>query len=256
MKQFAATIIFMMCFVSSNVCASEKTYRISTSYKTLFSTPDQAGMLDRIVNEAFRRIGLKSRVVFTPNERSLISVNEGMFDAEINRVAGMEKKFNNLIQVPEPNMTMHFVAFATKNIPITDWGSLRLYKIGLEKGWKILEQNTHDFPHVKRVMNVNQLFLMLEKGRLDVALYSKILGYEWINKLDCEHIKHLDPPLASKDMFLYLHKKNAKLAIPLAKALQEMKRDGTYDRIVQETTGLLFKKKQKSEGKTHEITSN
>ncbi|WP_319760562.1 transporter substrate-binding domain-containing protein [Maridesulfovibrio sp.] len=245
MKYFAAIVIFMLCFVSSHVCAGEKIYRISTSYKTLFSTPDQAGMLDRIVNEAFRRIGLKSKVVFTPNERSLISVNEGMFDAEINRVAGMEKKFPHLIQVPEPNMTMHFVAFATKDIPISDWESLRPYKIGLEKGWKILEQNTHNFPHVKRLMSANQLFLMLDKERLDVALFSKMLGYEWIKKLDCNRIKHLEPPLASKDMFLYLHKDNKELAKPLAKALREMKRDGTYDRIVQETTGFLLDKNRK-----------
>ncbi|OEU68348.1 MAG: hypothetical protein BA863_02265 [Desulfovibrio sp. S3730MH75] len=240
MKHIKVIAMILMCFASTCAYAGEDTIRISTSYKTLLSTPDQTGMLDQIVKEAFRRIGIKSRIVFTPNERSLVAVNDGMFDAEINRVAGMEKKFPNLIQVPEANMVMHFVSFATKDISITDWESLRSLKVGIVRGWKILEQNTQGFPYVTRVMNADQLFLMLHKGRIDVALFSKILGYEWISNLDCDHVQHLEPPLASRGMFLYLHKNHQQLAIPVAEALREMKRDGTYDRIVQKTTGFLY----------------
>lgn len=229
-----------MCFASTCAYAGEDTVRISTSYKTLLSTPDQTGMLDLIVKEAFRRIGIKARIVFTPNERSLVAVNGGMFDAEINRVAGMEKNFPNLVQVPEPNMVMQFVAFTTKDIPISDWESLRSLKIGIMKGWKILEQNTQGFPEVTRVMNADQLFLMLHKGRIDIALFSKLLGYERISNLNCDHVQHLEPPLASRGMFLYLHKDYQDLAIPVAEALREMKRDGTYYRIVQKTMRVLY----------------
>jgi len=240
MKHMIFIAMILLCFASTCAYADEDNICISTSYKTLLSTPEQTGMLDQIVKEAFRRIGIKARIVFTPNERSLVAVNDGIFDAEINRIAGMEEKFPNLVQVPEANMEMNFVAFATKDIPITDWESLRPLKIGVVKGWKILEQNIQGFPKITRVMNADQLFLMLHKERIDVALFSKILGYEWIKNLDCDHVQHLDPPLASRDMFLYLHKDHQELAQPLAEALREMKRDGTYDRIVKKTTGFLY----------------
>ena len=232
MKHIIVTILIFYCFSSACAHAEENIIRISTSYKTLLSTPEETGMLDQILKEAFRRIGKTTRIIFTPNERSLVAVNSGMFDGEINRVAGMEKNFPNLIQVPEANMVMQFVAFATNDIAISDWESLRPLRIGIVKGWKILEQNTQGFPHVTRVMNTDQLFLMLHKGRIDVALYSKILGYEWINKLDCKHVHHLEPPLASRGMYLYLHKDHKDLVKPLAKAIKSMKLDGTYDNIV------------------------
>lgn len=194
-------------------------------------------MLDRILIEAFRRIGIEARIVFTPTERSLVEVNEGKLDAEMNRIAGMEINYPNLVQVPEPNMQMHFVAFSKKEFPISDWNSLAGLKIGLVNGWKILERNTRGLPFVSRVVREDQLFEMLNRGRLDVALYSKLNGYELINKYGYTGIKHLEPPLASKDMFLYLHNKHAALAPKVAAALRAMKQDGTYDRIVAETTG-------------------
>ncbi|MFW5499888.1 MULTISPECIES: substrate-binding periplasmic protein [unclassified Maridesulfovibrio] len=240
MKHIIVTFLIACCLNSTYAFADEDTIRISTSYKTLLSTPEGTGMLDQVIKEAFRRIGKKARIVFTPNERSLIAVNGGMFDGEINRVAGMEKDFPNLIQVPEANMIMLFVAFATKDIIISDWESLRPLRIGIVKGWKILERNTEGFPRITRVMNADQLFLMLHKERIDVALYSKILGHEWIKELNCTHVHHLEPPLASQAMYLYLHKKHEDLVTPLAKAIKEMKKDGTYDKIVLETTGFLY----------------
>ncbi|MBU1535534.1 transporter substrate-binding domain-containing protein [Myxococcota bacterium] len=232
------TVLFISLSCAS-AHAEDTIIRISTSYKTLLSTPEQTGMLDQVIKEAFQRIGVKAEIVFTPNERSLVAVNDGIYDAEINRVAGMEKKFPNLVQVPEPNMTMHFVPFASQDIPISGWESLRPLRVGLEKGWKILEQNTEGFPNVTSVMNADQLFQMLHVNRIDVALYSKLGGYELIRTLKCGHIHHLEPPLASKDMFLYLHKDHEEFVEPVAEALREMKRDGTYDRIVQETIGFL-----------------
>ncbi|MDZ7760731.1 MAG: hypothetical protein U5L00_10805 [Desulfovermiculus sp.] len=46
----------------------------------------------------------------------------------------------------------------------------------------------------------------------------------------------LEPPLASRNMYLYMHKKHRHLVELLAGALRRMKQDGTYARIVTETT--------------------
>lgn len=213
---------------------------ISTSYKSLFSTPEQTGMLDRIVKEAFNRIGINAEIVFNPTGRSLEDVNEGFVDAEINRIAGMEENYPNLIRVPEPNMVMHFVAFSKKDYKINGWESIRNLDIGVVQGWKILEDNTSGFPYVTLVPTETELFNMLDKDRLDIALYSKLAGYEQLMLRGLSDIYHLEPPLASREMYLYLNKKHEHLIDKVAEALRDMKEDGTYDLIVRETTGHLI----------------
>lgn len=236
MKHLIPIFIVLFLWTAYPCDAGGETVRISTSYRNLLSNPECSGMLDQIVKEAFRRIGVKAEIVFTNTRRSLIAVNEGRLDGEINRIAGMDLTYPNLVQVPEPNMQMHFVAFARKDIPIDGWKSLRGLRIGMVQGWKILERNTKNFPYVTQLTEINALFEMLELDRLDVVLYSKLTGYEELHKLGYKDIYHLSPPLCVKDMFLYLNKSHKALVDPVAQALRDMKQDGTYSRIVEETT--------------------
>ncbi len=238
------TLVFFVCamfvwMAPGAFGAGEGVFTISSSYKSLLSNPSQTGMLDRLLKEAFRRIGMRAEIVFNPTERSLVDVNAGLLDAEMNRIEGMERSFPNLVRVPEPNMTMDFVAFAKKPTSLDGWKSIENLHIGVVRGWKILENNTQGFPHVTLVPTETELFTMLQKDRIDVALYDKLTGYEQLSLRGFTDIRHVDPPLASKDMFLYLNKKHEDLLDPLAKALKEMKQDGTYDRIVKEATSHL-----------------
>ena len=232
--------IFLLLPAPETARAQERVFRISTSYKSLLSTPEQTGMLDMLIKEAFRRSGLRAEIVFTPTERSMYDVDAGLLDGEINRIEGMEKNFPNLVMVPEPNMVMDFVAFSKRNLPIDGWESIRDLRIGIVKGWKILEENTAGFPDVTLVPTETELFNMLDKDRIDVALYDRLTGYEQIHLRGFEGMFHLEPPLASREMFLYLNREHESLAGPLAQALRSMKEDGTWSRIVAETTAHLM----------------
>lgn len=235
-------LFLMLLAVLSVVHGDEHKFYISTSYKNLLSNPEQSGMLDRIMEEAFHRIGLEAEIVFTSTEKSLVDVNAGLIDGELNRVAGMEKEFPNLLQVPEPNMTMHFVAFAKKNFQIDGWESVRnLYK-GIVRGWKILERNTTGFPHRTLVPSETELFTMLHKDRLDVALYSKLTGYAALEEMHYDEIFHLEPPLVSRKMYLYVHKRHADLVPEIAEALRSMKADGTYEKIVADSVAPYLRR--------------
>lgn len=209
---------------------------ISTSYNNLLSNREGTGMLDRIAKEAFRRIGVEAQLVYTPTEQSLFDVNAGLLDCEMNRIEGMEKEFPCLIRVPEPNMIMRFVAFSTREIPIAGWESIGNLDIAVVRGWRILEEYTRGFPGVILVPTEVELFTMLHKGRVDIALYSLLTGYAALAELGFEDIRHLEPPLAEREMYMYLHENHTGLTEPLAEALRSMKRDGTYDQIVRRTS--------------------
>lgn len=211
--------------------SAQQTITVSTSYQNLLSNSEGTGMLDLIVTEAFRRIGIRADIIYTPTEQSLHDVNAGVLEAEINRVEGMEAQYPNLLRVPEPNMVMHFVAFSNRNLAVDGWDSLKAYDIGLVRGWKILEEHTAGQPGVYTLPTEVELFTMLDKGRIDAALYADLTGYAALRDLGIRGVRHLEPPLASRNMYLYLHRSRAELAEKLASALRDMKADGTYDAI-------------------------
>jgi polar amino acid transport system substrate-binding protein len=221
-------VFFLLCAAP----VAPDTFSISNSYRNLLSNSEQTGILDRVFMEAFERLGIDLEIVFTPTDSSIVDVNAGILDAEANRIAGMEEMYPHLRRVPEPNMTMEFVAFATRDIRIDGWESLRNLDIGIVRGWKILEDNTRGFPYVVTVPSEVELFNMLERGRIDVALYAKLTGYAAVREIGLKGIRHLEPPLASRDMFLYVHQRHAGLTAEIARVLREMKQDGTYQAIM------------------------
>ena len=233
MKKLAAVVLFLSLCLMVSAQESEKTLSISTSYNNLLSNSSGTGMLDRILVEACRRRGIEAKIVYTQTNKSLEDVNAGLVDAELNRIAGMEEHYTNFVRVPEPNMTMHFVAFARKNYSVQGWESIRELYIGLVSGWKILENNTAGFPHVVRTPTEAELFSMLDKNRIDIALYSLLTGYAVLRDRGITDIHHLEPPLASRDMYLYVHQSKEQLVPAIAEGLREIKKDGTYDAIVQ-----------------------
>lgn len=233
------TVFFFLFFLllvltKPALLSAEEIFTISNSYQNLLSNSDETGILDRVFKEAFRRIGVDMEIVFTSTERSLPDVNAGILDAEANRIKGMEALYPNLRRVPEPNMVMEFVAFSKKDFPIDGWDSIRDLDIGLVRGWKILEENTKDFQNVVKVPTEYELFNMLEKDRIDIALYAKLTGYATFKEMGLRDIHHLEPPLESRDMYLYVYKSHSELTDKIAAALREIKEDGTYQRILHE----------------------
>ncbi|MFW6380794.1 MAG: substrate-binding periplasmic protein [Spirochaetota bacterium] len=226
-----ALCVLMLSLTIVVSAPTQEPFTISTSYQNLLSNSDKTGLLDRVFTELFDRLGVEMEIVFSPTARSLVDVNAGIIDAEANRIAGMEAEYPNLRRVPEPNMTMEFVAFAKHEHQIDGWDSIRELDIGIVRGWRILEENTSGFPYVVTVPTEVELFTMLDRGRIDIALYARLTGYSCLAEMDLEGITHLEPPLATRDMYLYVHEKHADLTDDIARVLREMKDDGTYQAI-------------------------
>lgn len=229
--------LFVLLLFSTPGYSEEQKLTIGTSYKSLLSEPDQSGMLDRIVKEAFRRIGVVADIPFLPAERSIMVANTGIHDGELNRIEGMEQWYPNVVRVPESNMDFNFVAFSKNlNFATTDWSTLKSYRIGFIKGWKILEKNLKDHPDIIYSNSAEQLFNQLDKEHIDVAIYGELVGYAQLKSMGLKGVRALKPSLAKRKMYMYLHVKHKNLTGKVAESLREMKRDGTYDQIVEETT--------------------
>ena len=199
-----------------------------------------SGFLDRVVGEAFRRSGVELRLVKLPAERGLRNANAGIEDGDLSRIAGLERAYPNLVRVPEKLLDMHFSAFSRRIAVRTDsWVALKPYSVGIIKGWKIFEENLRGITAPTDADNAEQLFTLLEKDRVDVVLYARWMGLALIERRKIVDARLLVPSLATREMFIYVHKKHAALVLKIAAALRALKADGSYQRIYDQTLAPL-----------------
>ena len=218
----------------SGVRADGPVLTISTN-----NTPQDRNVLTLVSAEAFRRAGLTFLLDSNPSARSLDLANQGVIDGEGLRVAGLEQQYPNLIQVPERFTSISFVAYARNTSIKLDqsWSSLKPHRIAFINGWKLFEANATEARSVTKVDKVEQLFQMLDAGRVDVVLYTRTDGLAVLKRLGISNVEALTPSLRDADMFLYLNKKHAAHVPRIAQALKDMKADGSYASIMAKISG-------------------
>lgn len=206
---------------------------LNTSYSPPYSTPREDGILDRVLKEAFARLGLKVTFQMLPAERCLIDSNAGHSDGEVGRVIGMERLYPNLVMVDEPIIESRaFVAFSTGvRFETGNWDSLAPYHVGMVKGWKLFETHVDQAESVIKVESTRALFRLLKNDRVDVALNARLDGLYMAKQLGISRVQVMEPPFATLKLYLYLHKKHIDLIPSVETALADMKADGTFYRI-------------------------
>lgn len=205
-----------------------QTLTISTN-----NTPLDRKTLQVVSTEAFRRLGVELKLVTLPSERSLVAANASDVDGEGLRIAGLNEQYPNLVRVPERYTNISFVAFSKDATIALDkgWESLRAHRVAFIGGWKMFETNATVARTVHRVDKAEQMFRMLEEGRVDLVLYTRADGLALVRSLGLSSIAPLSPSLRDVDMFLYLNKRHESLVPRLTQTLREMKSDGTYNRL-------------------------
>lgn len=217
-----------------------KSLSLNTEHFPPHSTVDGTGFQDLLTTEIFRRLGIAVTYNILPSERVLANANAGLDDGILPRVAGLSAQYPNLIQLEEDAVTTDYVAFSGRNdTVITGWESLKPYHVGIITGWKILEKNITGTSSLTKVNTMEQLFSILNAGRVDLVVYSRLAGLQAIKDRDLGEIRALKPPLVSKSQFHYLHKKHQALIGPVSDTLRQIKADGTYQKIYDVAVGSL-----------------
>ena len=228
---------FLYCFmcVSSSISLAAPVITLSTTDVTTnyFHTTEMTGLADEVLVEAFRQIGFELKVVALPSERSLKMARDGLVDGEFIRTRAIEKEYPSLVRVPEPVVDVEFSVFSNAPIDLTNgWSSLAGKSVGLVIGMKVIERNVPKDARVSGVKSIDQLFSMLNKGKIDYAVMARGIGQDFLQKNGLSHILISDQALMSMPAFTYFHLSNASLVPRLEKALRKMKLSGEYKKIV------------------------
>jgi len=200
-----------------------------------YTTPARDGFFDLLASEAFRRAGLRLQLVKVPAERALINANAGIEDGDLSRIAGLEAAYPNLIRVPEKLIDMDFVAFARQRHPDeASWATLNPFSVGYIQGWKIFEKNLLPATHVTTAKDPEQLFTLLDKNRIELALYDRWMGIALAKRMLIADARVVEPALAVREMYIYLHKRHAGKIPAITAGLRALKSDGFYKKLCRE----------------------
>ena len=228
MKTLLCLIFIILFFVPDGPVAAQTDLILNTAGNAPLHHPDQTGLLDRLVVEAFARIDRKVSIQHLPPERGLLNANLGIEDGEAGRIGGLGAMYPNLVQVPTPVFHSQFVAFSNgQALPIRSWQDLQPYDVAICRGHKISEENVPACRSLVKAANTEILFTLLKNNRADVVVCERIFGVAMAQKLNLGAVRILEPPLASVDFFIYLNRKHEALVAGLAKALGQMEEDGT-----------------------------
>jgi ABC-type amino acid transport/signal transduction systems, periplasmic component/domain len=212
--------------------ASAQHLALSTDGAPPHSRPDGTGFEDRIVTEAFRRIGISVTLERQPSERALHNANAGLNDGNYVRIAGLSRHYQNLVMVPEPVSEFPFTVFTRDPaLKAATWADLRGRQVACVTGWKLVEQELAGLATLQHVRDEDALFALLDKGRAEVVVSGLFTGQEVIRRKGYQGMRALSPPLANPPMYVYLNKRHAALVPKLAESLRKMRADGTLARL-------------------------
>lgn len=213
---------------------------LNTSHTEPRARPDERGFEDLIIKEAFRRIQMHVKIVHLPSERALVNANEKIDDGNFGRISGMEKLYPNLVMVPEKISDFQFAVFTKDpSVQLNSWADLKPYDVGIITGWKILEENIVGTRSLAKVKDTEALFQMLIHDRVDLVVCDRLQGEWLIHQQGLLGVKIVEPMLTVRDMFLYLNRAHATLVPKLTKSLQDMKRDGSFERIMKSSEMMV-----------------
>ncbi len=220
----------------AQIILREKKQKSNFVFRTAFKYP-YYNILDDRFQEAFKKLGFNVELILLPSQRALILSNrEG--DGEASRVVNLKElspeNTNNLLIVPEVIITSKLTVFVkTIDLSVKAWADLTPYSNGARIGAKIIEAN---LPGRRTFLGNNiQLFKMLNRGRLDTVVEWYLMGIKVINNLKLSGIKPLEPPLLFKNFYPFIHKKHKDLIPRIVRVLKEMKQDGIYHKLREQT---------------------
>jgi polar amino acid transport system substrate-binding protein len=203
---------------------------INSGSSSPLTIDDNYGFYPDLVNEIFTRLNVPIFIRHTQSSSSLKNVNQGRDDGVIVRIKGLEKKLTNLIRIPEKVIELEFIPLSNdKNIKIETWDDLKDYNIAYIKGWKIFDNKVMLYKSLTKAKNMTQLLQLLQKKRVDVILSQRIVSQSVMKQLN--YFPYMHSPLAKREMFIYMHKKNKKLVPKIESELKKIKQDGTYNKI-------------------------
>jgi ABC-type amino acid transport substrate-binding protein len=166
--------------------------------------------------------------VLMPFERSLVSVDNGVIDADIGRAAGILGHYPNAIETSESILNLHIFAVVKRDFKHTTLAraDLKNYRLGHVLGAKIAEHLVNSLgTKAEKAHSVHSLFEMLIHDRFEVALNSSTTPLSMYPAYSGILVT-LPQPIYSTKVVHVMNKRWADYVPRIDAAIRTMKADG------------------------------
>lgn len=186
-----------------------------------------------LLKEIYKSAGLVAKVEPLPGARANAAALRGEKDGEVARIRAYSERYPSLIRVDPPYYYLTTAVFAKPGgKPIKDKADLASYRVGIVRGIAHAEAAVSGMSKVEVVSDYEQLFRMLDAGRIDVAIDTGINGRMTIKRLALAKVEQIGE-LARLDLHTLLHPKNEAMAVRIGNAIRGMKASGELDKLIE-----------------------
>jgi polar amino acid transport system substrate-binding protein len=199
MKNFICAVLFLFLAMNQIVMAETATISVADSPLSKIVFEDK-------VKPAYAEIGITVDAKIVPAQRALQMSNSGKTLAENMRMAGIEKKFPNLIMVPTPVHTINWM-IVTKDKKFTVDGaeSIKPYKVGFVRGIKFTENITKGL-NADPSPSYSIVLKKVNSGRNDIGIVPAETLKDLLKDPAFSSLSMLEPPLESIKLYHYVYK--------------------------------------------------
>ncbi len=209
------------------------TARAADSPKVLhfFVAQDESAVIDRILHEAFRRIGYDITIEVAGMNSGIRMADGGEKDGLAVQGAELVRSAPNLVMIPESISEIKVEVYASSDIrpAIRTWNDLKGLRVGTYGFTSRIEARLP--PGIRghvRKRTPADLMRALDGGECDVAVVSTLLPSAIPAPENIARIARIE----SKAAFAFLNVRHADLVPEVVAALRSMKEDGTWNRIL------------------------
>lgn len=186
----------------------------------------------RMLKAIYAKAGLELQVVALPATRANLETVGGLRDGEVARIAAYGERNPTLLRVPTPYYYIATTAFSLKSrsAAVRSRADLVHYSVGAIRGVTHAQDITEGHPSVTLTPTAEQLFRMLQSGRFDLALDTRINGEYVVQRGGLRDIE-ISPDLARHDLFHFLHPRHAARVDAIDAVIRQMRASGELERL-------------------------
>ncbi len=195
-----------------------------------------------ILTEIYQKAGLTPVIQPLPGARANAMALAGDVAGEVARVASYAAKNPSLIRIEPSYYFLTSTAFAKvgSNVVVRTKDDLKKYRVGVVRGIAHAKTATEGVAAVEEVTTYQQMYQMLDSGRIDVVVDTGINGVYLTRKMGLAAIKPV-AELARLELYNILAPQSHALVPRIVAVLKSLKQRGELDKLVQKHEHAFLK---------------
>lgn len=180
-----------------------------------------------VLAHILRDSGITFQATTLPAGRATLQLTTGQIDGELARIHDYGNSYPEMVRVEPPYQQIRTVVFARTDFALPAAGNIPLqaYTVGIVRGVQHAENAAAAATDITRVTRSTQLIAMLAAQRFDLAVDAALNGAYAIRALQITNVREV-ATLQRQDLYLYLHRRHAKLVPAIAKSILAARQNG------------------------------